>query len=339
MPPRAISNQSSSSSTAVNVLKTIATSLASNTITANTLTVSNTITANTLTVSNTITARTLAVSNTLTTSNLITTNLITANAITAFGNVLIPGTSDVIINTTAVRDTLVNSAFSFPDLTIGAGTSNGNGTTHAYVDNYMAGNIFASTSSPINASWPAWAAFDKNFGGTAWMTDGTRDYSQNVIGSGSTAVRLPNANTANTAQVVLPTGGPVRVQGEWVQIQLPIAIVPAAYHVFPRSVYWNRTASRFRLVASNNVTNLAGANATVQDAKVWTQLHYANVEPQAIADGQTWKFDGRRYKLGNVTTSSFNTFRFITEAVFGFDSAALTLGELVITGFPQPVYS
>lgn len=295
MPPRPISNQSSSAATAAAFAK-ISANLSNNFTT-------NAVTANTLTVS---------------------------SVLSVTGNVsLTSNTSDMIINMLPVRDTLVNCALPFPSLTVGAGTSNGNGTTHTYADNYMGGNVFVSASS-TDASWPSYLAFDKTWGvGSFWMASTTRGYTG-----------LPPATAANTAQIVLPSGGsPFRVQGEWLQIQFPIAIAPAAYHVFPRHVYINRTASRFRLVASNNATNLAGANATVQDAKVWTQLHYANVEPQAIIDGQTWKPDGRRYRLANVTTASFNTFRFITEAVIGGDSGFVTVGELVITGFPTPVYS
>lgn len=258
-------------------------------------------------------------------ANQIPTNLTVAGNVTC--------ANEVVVRSISVLETLRNSAaMAFPRSSISPGTSNGTGDTFMVLDDYMAGNVFTSASSfdIVFGGNPAHRAFDKNFSGSFWMMNSQAPGYTNGSGSGPF---LPTSN-------VYTTVGAANVRGEYIQIQFPTPIIPTAYQMVPRINYFNRTPVRWRLAACTaNVAevNLA-ANATVQAATVWTEIHVGNVQSQAIAAGVSWPLGGRRFNVGNVATT-FNTFRLVSEATANSDGSVATIGELTIFGFPVPTYA
>ena len=239
--------------------------------------------------------------------------------------------AELVVKSVPVLETLRNcAALAFPRVSIGDGTTNGNGTTHRYIDDSMTGNIFVSASSEVSfqgATFQAFRAFDKN-SSTFW----THNDETNGSYTDGPGPFLPTSN-------VFTTVGTANVRGEYIQIQFPVPLSPTSYQMLPRPQYVNRSPVRWRLAACTaNVpeVNLA-ANVDVQSATVWTELHIGNVQTQALADGVSWPWEGRKYRLN--TTETFDTFRLISEATANQDSFIATFAELTLFGFPVPKYS
>ena len=176
---------------------------------------------------------------------------------------------------------LPTTAREYPPLPMTANTSYLNGT-------YGAGSYVASASS-TGASYPGYTAFNKVLGDTynAWASD--------TLFYNSTGVYTGIFKTVDINNI--------SYNGDWLQIQLPIAIILTSYSITSRSsagAYTFTSPTKWYILASNDGTIwYIIDNQTQTSSVVWTAA--SQIKTYSINNSQNYKY----YRI--IVTNTNNT--------------------------------
>lgn len=171
------------------------------------------------------------------------------------------------------------------------------------------GTYVTNASSELSGTTRSWRAFDGNIG-----TNGTR-----WVSAATYVANTPYSGTAST------TAGGVSYPGEWLQIQLPQAIVLSSYSIYPQSTNipatWNVFASNdgttWTVIDQRGTTPTQGQfnNYTISGSpasysyyrmgcyQISLNTSFAIVEMQLFGSNVSWNTDFYADRLGNLLTA------------------------------------
>ena len=168
------------------------------------------------------------------------------------------------------------------------------------ISNMGYGNGTYTASASSASSYPAWGAFDKVAFGSSAANSWTP---ANLLYNVGSSPYLGYSATGTATTTISGTA----VKGEWLQLQMPSAIIIAGYSI---NAYSNRAPTRFYIAGSNNGTT-------------WTQIDYEDTgsAPWPTNTTVTNYFD----LPANTTSYSYYRFVQVTANTDGWGG----MGELV----------
>jgi hypothetical protein len=143
------------------------------------------------------------------------------------------------VNGTSARAVQVRAVVTLPSFTAPSGSFNVGPWEQTLTSSFIGSGTYRALSSSVASSGtPPWEAFDNSL--TTWWASNNTDYSVGTPGTYTGALTT--------------TVGGVSKPGEWLQIQIPSAVILGSYSMYARSGFQYRMPYEFIIAGSNDGT-------------------------------------------------------------------------------------